>query len=188
MKPSVIGAVAMIVAALCFVPSLAAAEPLRSGLQPGEHVTTVFEPFNVNGPAAGEPHCLVCENGLAPVAMIFATDVDEQLTKLIGKLDAAAVKHAAAELGSFAVFVNDDEALEARLKKVAEKQALKKFVLSIEAKPGLPEYKIAPEAVVTVMLYDRHEVKLNHAFRKGELTDAAIEKILADVPKLLGEK
>jgi hypothetical protein len=28
-------------------------------------------------------------------------------------------------------------------------------------------------------------VKANHAFRKGELSEGAVEKIVADVPKIL---
>jgi hypothetical protein len=35
------------------------------------------------------------------------------------------------------------------------------------------------------VLYREHEVKANHAFRKGELTAAAAEKILSDLPKIL---
>lgn len=34
----------------------AGAEPIKSGLQAGEHITTIFEPLNLNGPHANEPH------------------------------------------------------------------------------------------------------------------------------------
>jgi hypothetical protein len=174
-------------AILALIPNTSrAAEPLVSGLKPGEHITTIFEPLNVNGPNAGEPHCLVCENGLSPVAMVWAREVGEPLVRLLAKLDAAAVKHAKQEMGSFAVFVGDDTLLEPQLKAVAEKQKLAKLVLAIEPAPGPAEYKLAADADVTVMLYNEHEVLANHAFRKGELTDAAIERILADLPKIVG--
>jgi hypothetical protein len=120
--------------------------------------------------------------------MVWARDVGEPLVRLLAKLDAAAVKHAGQEMGSFAVFVGDDTLLEPRLKQVAEKQSLKKVVLAIEAPPGPGEYKLAADADITVMLYNEHEVRANHAFRQGELTDAAIEKILADLPKILSAK
>lgn len=198
MKSSVRGAVAPIAAILLGVALLVAAEPvvvsssvvsspLVSGLKPGEKVTTIFEPLNVNGPNAGEPHCLVCENGLSPVAMIWARDVGEPLVRLIAKLDAAAVKHAGQEMGSFAVFIGDETALEPRLKKVADEQQLKKLVLSINLDAVPAEYNLAPDADVTVMLYNRHEVFANHAFRKGELDDGAIARILADLPKIVGD-
>ncbi len=46
----------------------------------------------------------------------------------------------------------------------------------------------APDADVTVILYVNHNVKANHPFKKGELDDKAIEKILADVKLILPEK
>ena len=33
--------------------------------------------------------------------------------------------------------------------------------------------------------YREHDVKANHAFRRGELTTQAADKILADLPKIL---
>jgi hypothetical protein len=32
---------------------------VQSGIQPGEPITTIFEPLNVTGPFAGELYCLV---------------------------------------------------------------------------------------------------------------------------------
>ena len=51
------------------VAASTAAEPLKSSIQPGEKIATIFEPLNITGEHAGELHCLVCENGRAPVAM-----------------------------------------------------------------------------------------------------------------------
>jgi len=173
---------------LLFTTVSLAAERLDSGLKPGEKITTIFEPLNVNGPNAGEPHCLVCENGLSPVAMIWARDISEPLSQLLARLDAQTVKHSSQEMGSFAVFIGDESALEPQLKEVAEKQKLKKLVLAINIPPIPDEYKLAPDAEVTVMLYSRHKVLANHAFRKGELDGQAVERILADLPKILIEK
>jgi hypothetical protein len=119
--------------------------------------------------------------------MIWARDLGEPLVRLIAKLDAAAVRHAGREMGSFVVFIGDEDQLQPRLKKVADDEKLKKLVLAISLPPVPAEYKLSPEAEVTVMLYSEHEVRANHAFRKGELTDAAIEKILADLPKIVGD-
>ncbi|MBC7854509.1 MAG: hypothetical protein IAF94_13830, partial [Pirellulaceae bacterium] len=79
------------------------AEPLKSSLQPGEKITTIFEPLNVTGEHAGEPYCLVCENGRAPVAMLFARDLDEPLMKLLVKIDAATAERQKESMGSFVV-------------------------------------------------------------------------------------
>src|SRR5581483_8405920 len=162
--------------------SVNAAEPVKSGLQPGEKITTIFEPLNVTGEHAGEPYCLICENGLAPVAMLFAREVDESLLKLLSKLDAATEKHRDQEMGSFVVFLSEDEALPKRLAEAARKRGLKRIVLSTFEPAGPERFKVAADADITVVLYREHEVKANFAFRKGELTEAAWDQILAALP------
>jgi hypothetical protein len=188
MKSSVCFAVAFVAFSSGLSSWVAAADPLRSGLQAGQSVTTVFEPVNLNGPHAEEPHCLVCENGLCPVAMVLARDLSEPLGKLLARLDAACVKHSAQELGSFAVFLDAPDPLQEKLRAFAAKETLKKLVLALEAEAHIPEYKVAADADVTVMLYVRHDVKAAFAFRKGELNDAAIDAIIAALPKILIEK
>jgi hypothetical protein len=170
---------------LTIATSLPAAEPLKSGLQPGEKITTIFEPLNITGDHAGEPYCLICENGLSPVAMLFARDVSEPLLDLLGKLDEATAKNRDQEMGSFVVFLSESDALRQELAAAAKKRGLKRIVLSSYA-PASPEgFHVAAEADLTVVLYREHEVKANHAFRHGELTAAATEKIIADLPKIL---
>src|SRR5262245_51307104 len=161
------------------------AEPIKSGLQPGEKITTIFEPINVTGEHAGEPYCLICENGLAPVAMLFAREVNEPLLKLLGKLDEATNKHRDQEMGSFVVFLSEQDGLRERLGAEARKRNLKRIVLSTFEPAGPAGFHVAADAELTVVLYREHEVKANHAFRKGELTDSASGKILADLPKIL---
>lgn len=178
-----------VIAFLFIVPSVsAAAEPLKSGLQPGERLTNIFEPLNVTGPFAGEPHCLVCENGLSPVAMIFARDVNEPLVKLLAQIDKATEKNRDVQMGSFVVFLSEKEGLKEQLEAVAKKHGLKHIVLSIDAPAGPEDFNVAKESDVTVVLYREHLVKANHAFRNGELNDAAVEKIVGDLPKIVEEK
>jgi len=165
-----------------------AAEPLNSGLQAGEKITNIFEPLNVTGPFAGEPHCLVCENGLNPVAMIFAREVNEPLVKLLAKIDKATEKNRDVELGSFVVFLSEKEGLKEQLERVAKKQGFKQIILSTYDPAGPEDFKVAKDSDVTVVLYREHLVKANHAFRKGELNEQAVEKIVGDLPKIVGEK
>ena len=163
----------------------AADTKVKSGPQVGEDLAGPFHPLNVNGKAAGQKHCLYCENGAAPVAMIFARNVNDPLVTLIKKLDEATEKNKDYSMGSFVVFLNDDKDLEAKLKQVAEKQALKKIVLSIDNEGGPKGYKVAAEADVTVVLYKERNVKANHAFKKGELNDKAVDAVVADLTKIL---
>ena len=165
-----------------------AAEPIKSGLQPGEKITNIFEPLNVTGPFAGEPHCLVCENGFNPVAMIFAREVNEPLVKLLAKIDKATEKNRDVEMGSFVVFLSEKEGLKEELEKIAKKQGLKHVILSTFDPAGPEDFNVAKDSDVTVVFYREHQVKANHAFRKGELNEQAVEKIVGDLPKIVGEK
>ncbi|MFN4257912.1 MAG: hypothetical protein ACK4RK_01340 [Gemmataceae bacterium] len=165
-----------------------AAEGLRSGPQPGDKLPSAFHPLNVTGEFAGKKHCLVCENGLNPVVMIFAREVSEPLVQLIAKVDEVTAQNRQNEMGSFVVFLSFDEDLEEQLPKLAKEKKLKHLILSIDHPAGPQDYQVAQAADVTVVLYTDHEVKANHAFKKGELTDKAIERILADVPKILPKK
>jgi hypothetical protein len=165
-----------------------AGEPIKSGLQPGEKITTIFEPINVTGEHAGEPYCLICENGLSPVAMLFARDVSEPLLKLLSKLDEATGKNRDKQMGSFVVFLSNQEGLQEQLQAAAKKRGLKHIVLSIDQPAGPEGFSVSKDADVTVVLYHDHLVKANHAFRPGELTDQASDKLLADLPKILATK
>ena len=164
---------------------LIAAEPVKSGLQPGEKITTIFEPLNVTGEHAGEPYCLICENGLAPVAMLFAREVNEELLSLLGKIDAATAKNRDKQMGSFVVFLSEKQDLRQQLVDAAKRRGFKHIVLSIDSPAGPEGFKVSGDADLTVVLYREHDVKANHAFRKGELNAAAAEKVLADLPIIL---
>jgi hypothetical protein len=168
--------------------TLIAAEPIKSGPQVGEKLTKPFEPLNVNGSAAGEKKCQFCANGSNPVAMVFARELNAPVKKLIKDIDAATVKNSDAKMGSFFVFCSDDEALEKQLKGCAEKSELKKTILTLDNKSGPEGYNIAPESDVTVVLYVGRVVKANYTFKKGQMTEKDVSKVIADLTKILPEK
>jgi len=123
--------------------------------------------------------------------MIFAREISDNLTSLVKKLDTCTGKHKDAKMGSFVVFVGADEEVEKKVKELADKEELKHLVLSTmeaESGPTKPDYKVAKDADITVVLYTKQEVKSNYAFKKGELKKEAIDKIVADVKKILPEK
>jgi hypothetical protein len=119
--------------------------------------------------------------------MIFAREISDNLTGLVKKVDAANQKSPA--LRSFVVYCNDDEKLEDKLKDLAKKENLKKTVLSlVDNKAGPGGYDLDKEADVIVALYVKRDVKAQFAYKKGELKEKDIEQIMADLPKILGEK
>ena len=177
--------VALLLSGALFLAESRGAEPCKSGLQAGDKITTIFEPINVTGEHAGEPYCLICENGLAPVAMLFARELDEPLLALIRKLDTATEQNRKQQMGSFVVFLSDKPGLQEELAAAAKKVQLKHTVLGIDKPAGPEGFNVSPDAALTVVLYREHDVKANHAFRRGELTNQAADKILADLPKIL---
>jgi hypothetical protein len=165
-----------------------AANTLRSGPQVGQQVPGPFHPLNVTGAHAGQKNCLYCENGPSPVAMIFARQVTPQLRTLLKKIDAATAQHSGCSMGSFVVFLSDDESLEPKLKDIAKEDGLKKIVLSIDNSGGPKGYNVARDADVTVVLYTDHVVKANHAYKPGALKDKDIAQVVSDVTKILPAK
>jgi len=120
--------------------------------------------------------------------MIFAREVSDSLTSLVKQLDAETAKQSKQKMGSFVVFLTDDEKLSDKLESLAKKEGIKKCILSIDNPAGPTGYKIAKEADITVVLYNKRLVVANHTFAKGGLNDAAITKIMADVPKIFENK
>jgi len=110
------------------------------------------------------------------------------LTGLVKKIDDATVANKSKRMGSFVVFLSDDEKLEDKIKALATKEGIKSTVLSIDNPAGPKDYAVAKEADITVVLYNKRKVESNRAFKKGELNASAIDAIIADVPKILPAK
>jgi hypothetical protein len=178
------GFTALVVAA-SLVGVLSAEEP-KSGPQVGAEVHG-FHSLNCTGDHAGEKHCLICQNGDNPVAMIFARQVTPELTRLIKRIDQATDKNQKRRMGCFAVFLSDADKLEKELKELARKEKIQHCVLTIDRPEGPEGYNIAPEAEVTVVLYSKLTVKSNQTFKKGDLNDKRIKAIVADLAKILPE-
>ena len=120
--------------------------------------------------------------------MIFAREVSDNLTGLVKKIDGVTASVGNKSAGSFVVFLNDEEGLDKKLKDVASKAGLKECVLAIESPAGPGGYKINKEADITVVLYKARKVVHNHAFKKGELKTADIEKIVKEYEEIAGKK
>jgi len=160
-------------------------EKIQSGPQAGQKLAGPFHPLNVTGSKAGEKNCLYCSNGDNPVAMIFAREVTPEVTKLIKKIEHCTTKNKDAEMGSFVVFCSDDSGLEKQLKEMASENNIKNCVLAIDNPAGPKGYNVAKDADVTVVLYVKRTCKVNHAFKKGQLNDKAIDKIVSEIPEIV---
>ena len=118
---------------------------------------------------------------------VFAREITDNLASLVRKIDEQVGEHKDEQLSSFIVLLTDDpDAAETKLKELAEKHKIDDVPLTVfDGEAGPPSYKISKDADVTVLLWRGTEVKVNHAFAKGELDEKAVDKIVADVPKIL---
>lgn len=119
---------------------------------------------------------------------MFAREVNPGLTGLVKKLEAATQTHADSSFRAVVVLLSDDDKMEAKLKELAEKEGLQKVVLAVESPAGPPNYKLAKEAEVTVVLYEKRKVKKNFAFEKGKLTEKEADAVVGSVKEILPEK
>lgn len=118
--------------------------------------------------------------------MIFAREINDNLTSLVKKLDKATADNKSAHMGSFVVFLSNDEGLEQKLKDLVKKANLKHTILTLDENVAGPRgYGIAKDADITVVLYTARTVKVNHAYKKGEFKEKDVDQIIKELPKIL---
>jgi hypothetical protein len=120
--------------------------------------------------------------------MIFARNISDPLTSLVKKLNEATAKSKEKKLGSFVVMLSDEESMAEKLITLADKERIDQTILGLMESAGPPEFEVAKDAEITVVLYTGRKVKVNYAFKKGKMTAEDISRILADLPKILPEK
>ena len=166
---------------LCF-SGFAVAADVKSGPQVGSTLPGPFEPLNLNGPDAGDECCLFCKYGNSPVVMVFASKPSEKLYKLVGELEKAATA-ATGEVGACLVVTDPSAGAQKALKTFADDAKLKATIVGVIAAEKQKDYELAKDAEVTVLIYSKRVVRINHAFKSGELTDKAIAAVTADAAK-----
>jgi hypothetical protein len=163
---------------------------LKSGPQHGHTLPGPFNPLNVTNVErpglAGTRSDYVEQHGNLPVVLVFARDVSSPVAQLVKRLNAEVGKNQPAKLRAVVVVLSEDEDLEGRLKDLAEKQGIGKVSLAISTPLGPKQYNLATEAEVTIVVYKRYKVTANHAFKKGDLTSTAIDRVMADVSQVAG--
>ena len=117
---------------------------------------------------------------------VFARQTSEPLASLVKQIDGKINENR--KLKSFVVIVpKKGENPTDAVKKLAADAGIKHVPLTIGESPdGPPDYEIAKDADVTVLMWKGGMVKVNHAF-KGELADKDIRSVVTDIPKLLGD-
>jgi hypothetical protein len=121
------------------------------------------------------------------VVNVFAREITDDLTSLVKQIDEKIAANSDKKMAGFIVLLTDDpDAAEPQLKELAEKHKIEKTPLTVfDGVTGPPNYSIAKEADVTVMMWVGGKVKVNRAFEKKKLDKAAIEQLVKDTDKIL---
>jgi hypothetical protein len=155
----------------------------RVGQRPGPYSFVMC-----TGDNRGKSHCYICETADRPAVIIFARSLSAPLGKLVAKLDGALADHRKSELRAWVTILHEDQSkLDADVLKWYKKHAVRTVPVGVfEDVEGPPSYRIHRDADITVLLSVKQKVIVNRAFRAGELTDAAIAELLANLPKITG--
>lgn len=184
MKKSLMACVALVVAS---VGLAVAAEKVQSGLEKGAKVPA-FYVKDITGPAKeGDELCYRCRYGNQPVVTIFAKEMTDEVAALTKELDGVVAKNRDQKMAGFVVLLSSDPAKSApSLAKTAEKMKIEQLPLTtFKGTEGPKGYKINEKADVTVMMWVEGTVKVSEGFNKGDLSKAAIAKLVADTKQIL---
>jgi hypothetical protein len=110
--------------------------------------------------------------------------MNDSLASLVKKVNKATSDNKSCKMGSFVILCSDAKGLDEKAKEFAEKENIKNTILARDSESGPQGYQIAKDAEVTVLLYQAKTVKANFSFKKGEMKEADIEKILKELPKI----
>ena len=118
---------------------------------------------------------------------IFAREITDNLAGLVKQVDEIVEKNKDKKMAAFLVVLAEDaDAASAKLEEMAKKHDIKNVPLTIfDGEAGPAKYKIAKDADVTVLMWTKQSVKVNHALEKGKLDASATKKIIADTETIL---
>ena len=122
-----------------------------------------------------------------------AREISDELTSLVSQLDALVSPAVPAgrpgKTHSFVVFLTDDpDELEPKVAKLGKDAKIKNTPLTLfDGEAGHPDYKIAKDAEVTVLMWVNRKIAVNFAFGKGELNKESVKKVVAAAKKHLGK-
>jgi len=146
-----------------------------------------FYVTDVTGPSAGEKLCYRCRYGGKPVVSLFVREVTPAVAKLVKEVDTQVGAHQDAGMRAFVVLLSENpEADAAKLKALAAEHGIQHTPLTtFDGAAGPEGYKVGKEAAVTVMMWTNSELKVNDAFRAGELAEGKIPGVVGKTSAIL---
>jgi hypothetical protein len=176
----------VIIAVCTMFCGVEAAEPCVSGLTPAQKPGP-YSAIVAVGTERGQSHCFICDTAERPAVIVFARHLDDSLAKLVAGIDKMLADNKKAELRGWVTFLHEDQtAFDPQVVDWAKKQAIRNVPMAVFEDPvGPPTYKLNRDAEVTVILFNKHKVVNNFAYRNGELTEEHIAEVLKAIPGLV---
>src|SRR5213595_667622 len=97
-----------------FAGRVGAAEPCRSGPEPGQRPGP-YSFVLATGPERGKSFCYICDTADRPAVIVFARTPNDSLGKLAAGLDKAVTDHKTAELRAWVTFLSEDKEMEVKV-------------------------------------------------------------------------
>lgn len=120
--------------------------------------------------------------------MVFAKNNAASLAGLAKKLDKLVAEKKDSKLTSVVnIMADEPDKAKEEVAKFAEKNELSNVAVTVADEKGAKNFKINPEADVTVMIYRDKKVTANHAVQAGKLDEKTIAAIVADAEKATAE-
>lgn len=159
-----------------------------------------FHPYVLNGPHEGQFHCVVCDHGLFPGAIVFirGTEVSDETSKLLKGLNSVAKSHEKARFAIFAVFLDADlsssltgdnktddrrQELADKLRPIQKQEGYDHAIFALEAEKHLKDYKMGEKDAVTVILFSK--LKVVDRFQFENLDSKGVEAVLTSARERL---
>lgn len=182
--------VSFAVAVAMLFSGVALAEEIKSGLKKdamiGAFYVTKVAGAEKDGVAVGRNLCYRCKNGGRPQVMVFTRSADENVTKLVKKLDECVKKNEESQLKAFVNMLGDskDSASDdiTKLAKASKAEQIP-FVVPNEYENGPEDYGINPKAELTIIFANGGKVVANHAVASAK--DLDVSKVVGAVEKAL---
>jgi hypothetical protein len=121
---------------------------------------------------------------------VIVRSLTDDLASLVKQIDAHISKNSSKKMKAYVVLLADDpDRAEVELIAFAKKHGITNIPLGVfDGVAGPRAYHIAKDADVTLHMWLRVEVKVNHAFSKGQLNKDAIACVVADFAKILADE
>ena len=159
-----------------------AADTATDGLKQGDPIgafyVTKVAGASEDGVKVGQELCYRCKYGQRPMVMVFTRKSSDKVNQLVAELDKAVAENSDAQLRGFVTVMGEDQAsLKSTAKKIVDDSKAKMIPVAVSDSPNGPaNYRLNPDAEVTVIVATESQVVASHSFTADAVDVAAVIK------------